>query len=227
MSSISNNKNPVQAQGKSSVNQGNPLIGVSESESEAKNKFLQSLGRLAFPVSPNTSTIKPSVEITEEEQNNKYSSKFFFVLPEDFAEKNRYRGGLEQLPEQPFNMEVARRIDQYRALVGKPVKQNLNAVSRYLLNEIVPMLLGIDGGIEQARSIVYNTVSDVDPFPFMTLDALVREAVKMKLAKFVEVYCALDKGAAAQLVEKIMPAKQREIVVPVPLENRKVSKNAD
>lgn len=184
----------------------NSAIGASDSDLDAKNDFLNRLGHLAY------SKVKTPVE-----DSRKYKSKFFFTLPSDVAEKNKITVGIENLPEEPFNLEVATRTSKYQSKVASPVKYNMDLVSEFILTEITPLLLGLDGGIEQARAITQQTVGDCDPYPFTLIELLTREAVKLKLAQFVTQYFDMNETEVDKLVSKIMPPKAREVVVPVPM----------
>lgn len=197
------------------ANEASPT-GAAQTDLNAKNDFLQRLGTLAYAVDKSKET-DAETEARKEKEAEKYSSRFFFILPEDFAEANRNTTGIEQLPEEPFNLEVVQRAESYKDNIGKPVKHNMDIVCSFILKEITPLLLGLDGGIEQARSIIYNTVSDCDPYPFTTLELLTREAVKIKLASFIADYFDLGEDEVEKLVAKILPPKQREVVVPVPM----------
>ena len=75
-------------------------------------------------------------------------------------------------------------------------------------------LLALDGGVEQSRAVLHSVVSDIDNYPFLTLELLTREAVKMKLAQFIVSYFGLNKSDAEELVKRIQPPKQREVVIP-------------
>lgn len=193
----------------------NPLIGVSTEQQDAHNAILNRIGQLAFAVP----TAPP--EEQEEDEKELFSSPFFFVLPDDYAEANKNSTGIESLPEEPFNVEILAKTEVYKNEVGEPVKSNIELVSDFILNEITPLLLGLDGGVTQARSVIQNTISDVDQYPFTALELLTREAVKLKLGAFIKTYFDLSDTDVENLVAKILPPKQREVVVPVPMEGSK------
>lgn len=194
----------------------NPLIGVDTAEQDARNAILNRIGQLAFAVH----TPKKEEAATVEE-DDLFSAPCFFVLPDDYAEANKNNTGLESLPEEPFNVEILAKTEMYKHEVGLPVKVNIDLVSDFILNEITPLLLGLDGGVTQARSVIQNTISDVDQYPFTALELLTREAVKLKLGAFIKGYFDLSDTAVEDLVAKILPPKQREVVVPVPMEGSK------
>lgn len=193
----------------------NPLIGASTEQQDAHNAILNRIGQLAFAV-----PAAPSEE-QEEDEKELFSSPFFFVLPDDYAEANKNSTGIESLPEEPFNVEILAKTEVYKNEVGEPVKSNIELVSDFILNEITPLLLGLDGGVTQARSVIQNTISDVDQYPFTALELLTREAVKLKLGAFIKTYFDLSDTDVENLVAKILPPKQREVVVPVPMEGSK------
>lgn len=193
----------------------NPLIGASTEQQDAHSAILNRIGQLAFAV--------PAAPPEEQEEDEKelFSSPFFFVLPDDYAEANKNSTGIESLPEEPFNVEILAKTEVYKNEVGEPVKSNIELVSDFILNEITPLLLGLDGGVTQARSVIQNTISDVDQYPFTALELLTREAVKLKLGAFIKTYFDLSDTDVENLVAKILPPKQREVVVPVPMEGSK------
>lgn len=192
-------------------NEANILIGESDESLDSRSDFLDRLGNLAFAKSA-------SLKKKETVKDRYAECRWFFVLPQDFAEENKNDVGIEQLEVPPFNLEILKRAESFKNNVGTPVATNIDTVSHFLLNEITPMLLGLDGGVEQARSVINDTVSDVDPYPFLTLELLTREAVKMKLAKFVAEYFDLPSSEVDTIIARILPPKQREVVVPVPME---------
>ena len=196
----------------------NPLIGADTTEQDTRNAILNRIGQLAFPAHVSK---KEGVPTTPIEQEDLFSAPCFFVLPDDYAEANKNNTGLESLPEEPFNVEILAKTEMYKHEVGSPVKVNIDLVSDFILNEITPLLLGLDGGVTQARSVIQNTISDVDQYPFTALELLTREAVKLKLGAFIKGYFDLSDTAVEDLVAKILPPKQREVVVPVPMEGSK------
>lgn len=193
----------------------NPLIGATTQQQDARNAILNRIGQLAYAV--HTPEKKPEVE----NEDDLFSAPPFFVLPDDFAEANKNNTGIQSLPEEPFNVEIVTKTETYKDQVGDPVKVNIELVSDFILNEITPLLLGLDGGVTQARSVIQNTISDVDQYPFTALELLTREAVKLKLGAFIKEYFDLSDTAVEDLVAKILPPKQREVVVPVPMEGSK------
>ena len=194
----------------------NPLIGATSQQQDARNAILNRIGQLAYAV-PTTHEKKPEVE----SEDDLFSAPPFFVLPNDFAEANKNNTGIQSLPEEPFNAEIVTKTETYKDQVGDPVKVNIELVSDFILNEITPLLLGLDGGVTQARSVIQNTISDVDQYPFTALELLTREAVKIKLGAFIKGYFDLSDTDVEDLVAKILPPKQREVVVPVPMEGSK------
>ena len=193
----------------------NPLIGVTTQQQDARNAILNRIGQLAYAVPT------PEKEPEVENEDDLFSAPPFFVLPDDFAEANKNSTGIQSLPEEPFNVEIVAKTETYKDQVGDPVKSNIDIVSDFILNEITPLLLGLDGGVTQARSVIQNTISDVDQYPFTALELLTREAVKLKLGAFIKGYFDLSDTAVEDLVAKILPPKQREVVVPVPMEGSK------
>ena len=193
----------------------NPLIGATAQQQDARNAILNRIGQLAYAVP--TPEKKPEVE----SEDDLFSAPPFFVLPDDFAEANKNNTGIQSLPEEPFNAEIVTKTETYKDQVGDPVKVNIELVSDFILNEITPLLLGLDGGVTQARSVIQNTISDVDQYPFTALELLTREAVKIKLGAFIKGYFDLSDTDVEDLVAKILPPKQREVVVPVPMEGSK------
>lgn len=186
----------------------NPLIGDSV-EVESKDDFLSRLGHIAYA--------KPKVEKTEDGLH--FSSSWFFTLPEDYAEENKNTVGVESLPSEPENVELYRRLDSYRDSIGSPVQANMRVVSDYILNELSPALLGFQAGVEESRSIIEHTVGELDNYMFNLLELMTREALKLKLSKFIASYYGLTVKEAQAIVEKVLPPKQREVVVPVPIDN--------
>lgn len=193
----------------------NLLIGVTTEQQEARNAVLNRIGQLAFAVPA------PEKEPEVKEKEDLFSTPPFFVLPDDFAEAHKNKTGVESLPEEPFNVEIVAKTEVYKNQVGDPVKDNIEIVSDFILNEITPLLLGLDGGVTQARSVIQSTISDVDQYPFTALELLTREAVKIKLGNFIKGYFDLPDTTVEDLVAKILPPKQREVVVPVPMEGSK------
>lgn len=192
--------------------QENPLIGASTQDLDDHNAFLNRLTKLALPVA------HKKVEEKGPTEENRFTSRHFFVVPSDYAEENQHKSGLESLPEEPFNIEVFQKTEEFKGDIGAPVKENIEIVSNFLLHEISPLLLGLDGGVEQARSIIHATVMDVDQYPFTTFELLIREAIKIKIANFVKEYFDLKDVDIEELVARILPPKQREVVVPIPME---------
>ena len=191
---------------------GNPLIGSTAAELDGRNDFLNRLSRLASPVK-----VAPTQEVTSND-NSIFSSRHFFMIPEEYAETNKHATGSEILPEEPFNLEVIDRAEVYKSQVGNPVDFNIKMVSDFILDEITPLLLGLDGGVTRAQRVIQSTISEVDPYPFTALELLTREAIKLKLGSFIKNYFSLDNVDVNELVTRILPPKQREVVVPVPME---------
>ena len=193
----------------------NTPIGANDSDLSAKNDFLNRLGHLAY------------AKKSEVKSEEKYKSRFFFTLPSDFAESNKLKLGVENLPNEPFNLEVSMRTSQYKERVAEPVKYNMDSVSHFILSEITPLLLGLDGGTNQALDIMHQVVGDCDPYPFTLIELLTREAVKLKLARFITNYFDLPDSEIEKLVAKIMPPKAREVVVPVPMNYEKSNRTTE
>ena len=184
----------------------NVLIG--DQDEVATDDFLFRLGQIAYA--------KPK---PNEDESVIYDSPWFFTLPEDYAESNKNDTGLQQLPEPPQNIELYKRMDNYRDSIANPVQVNMRVVSDYILNELSPALLGAQAGLEESRSIIEHTVGELDNYMFNLFELMTREALKMKLSKFVASYYGLTQKEALAIVEKVLPPKQREVVVPVPVDS--------
>lgn len=185
----------------------NQLIG--DTTEKVKEDFLSRLGQIAYS--------KPVKK--EEPDTPLYNPRWFFTLPDDYAEANKNDVGLEQLPQEPHNIELYQRLNSYKESIGDPVHSNMKAVSDYILNELSPSLLGFQAGTEEARAIIEQTVGELDNYLFNLLELMTREAVKLKLSKFIATYYGLTVKEANNLVEKVLPPKQREVVVPVPVDS--------
>ena len=185
----------------------NPLIG--DQDEVATDDFLSRLGQIAYA--------KKSAPDTDESVI--YDSPWFFTLPEDYADSNKNDTGLQQLPEPPQNIELYQRMDNYRDSIANPVQVNMRVVSDYILNELSPALLGAQAGLEESRSIIEHTVGELDNYMFNLFELMTREALKMKLSKFIANYYGLTQKEALAIVEKVLPPKQREVVVPVPVDS--------
>jgi hypothetical protein len=170
------------------------LVG-SEEEIEGKKQLLKRLSNLAYSKGEKTDT------------ERKRTSRFFFVVPSEFAVENKNKVGNESLPQDPFNAELESRLNLYQDTIGKPVLGNSEIVREFILRKITPLLIGLDVGVDGARTIIHSTVADVDNYPFLTLELLTREAVKMKLADFVCSYFGLQKKEAEVLIAKIAPTR--------------------
>ena len=110
-------------------------------------------------------------------------------------------------------------LERYKNAIGQPVQVNMRMVSNYILTELSPALLGFQAGVEESRSIMEHTVGELDNYLFNLLELMTREAVKLKLSKFIASYYGLTVKEANNLVEKVLPPKQREVVVPVPVDS--------
>lgn len=181
----------------------NVLVGE-EQKVQEKQDFLNRLTRMAY--------VHPTKEAKADTE--KRDSKFWFIVPDEYAEDNKNNVGIESLEEEPYGAEIALKIEKYRDSVGRSVKPGIERVYDFISKEISPLLLALDGGVEQSRAVLHSVVSDIDNYPFLTLELLTREAVKMKLAQFIVSYFGLNKADAEELVKRIQPPKQREVVIP-------------
>ena len=180
----------------------NALIGE-EAKVDEKQAFLNRLTKMAYAV-----PTKPDPETQNRDQ------RFWFVVPDEYAEANKNTVGIESLDEEPYGAEMAVKVEKYQSNIGRSVKPNIELVYAFLSKEISPLLLALDGGVEQSRTVLHSVVSDIDNYPFLTLELLTREAVKIKLAKFIVSYFGLEQSDAEELVKRIQPPKQREVVIP-------------
>ena len=185
----------------------NVLVG--STDEQQKDEFLTRLGNIAYA--------KP--QQVQQEESVVYDSRWFFVLPEDYAESNKNDSGIAQLPERPQNIDLYERLDNYKNAIGQPVQFNMRVVSNYILTELSPALLGFQAGVEESRSIMEHTVGELDNYLFNLLELMTREALKLKLSQFIVQYFGLSNKDAEAIVEKVLPPKQREVVVPVPVDN--------
>lgn len=185
----------------------NVLVG--STNEQQKDEFLTRLGNIAYA--------KP--QQVQQEESVVYDSRWFFVLPEDYAESNKNDSGIAQLPERPQNIDLYERLDNYKNAIGQPVQFNMRVVSNYILTELSPALLGFQAGVEESRSIMEHTVGELDNYLFNLLELMTREALKLKLSQFIVQYFGLSNKDAEAIVEKVLPPKQREVVVPVPVDN--------
>lgn len=190
----------------------NVLVG--STNEQQKDDFLSRLGNIAYAKS----------QPQKVDDSPVYDSRWFFVLPDDYAEQNKNDSGLQQLPEQPQNIDLYERLDTYKNAIGQPVQFNMRIVSNYILTELSPALLGFQAGVEESRSIMEHTVGELDNYLFNLLELMTREALKRKLSLFIVQYFGLSSKDAEAIVEKVLPPKQREVVVPVPVDTYARSK---
>ena len=183
-------------------------ILVGSTDEQQKDDFLSRLGNIAYA--------KPQVQ--KEQEPPVYDSRWFFVLPDDYAESNKNDSGIQQLPERPQNIDLYQRLDNYKNAIGQPVQFNMRIVSNYILTELSPALLGFQAGVEESRSIMEHTVGELDNYLFNLLELMTREALKRKLSLFIVQYFGLSSKDADAIIEKVLPPKQREVVVPVPVD---------
>lgn len=181
-----------------SKGKSNPLIGSSDSELKDKSDFLNRLSSIAKPS-------KKSYNNNVLNINKRRKSKHYFHVPAEFAEENKNNIGYSQLPEEPDNLDILYATEKYQNKIGLPVGENLDIVSNFLLKEIIPLLLGLDAGVEKTKAILHNTIGDIDNYPFISLELLTREAVKKKLSEFIAEYFDFPKEDAVSLAEKIVP----------------------
>ena len=186
----------------------NVLVGTTDEQQ--KDEFLTRLGNIAYA--------KPK-ETDDNNDTTVYDSRWFFVLPQDYAEQNKNDSGVQQLPERPQNIDLYERLERYKNAIGQPVQVNMRMVSNYILTELSPALLGFQAGVEESRSIMEHTVGELDNYLFNLLELMTREALKLKLSQFIVEYYGLSNKDAEAIVEKVLPPKQREVVVPVPVDN--------
>ena len=185
----------------------NVLIG--STDEQQKDDFLSRLGNIAY------AKVQPQ---KQQQDSPVYDSRWFFVLPDDYAESNKNDSGIEQLPERPQNIDLYERLDNYKNAIGQPVQFNMRIVSNYILTELSPALLGFQAGVEESRSIMEHTVGELDNYLFNLLELMTREALKRKLSLFIVQYFGLSSKDADAIIEKVLPPKQREVVVPVPVD---------
>lgn len=194
----------------------NPLIGSSESELESKAEFLNRLSSIAKP-SKNASY----VNVTK----SRRKSKHYFHVPAEFAEENKNDVGYSHLAEEPDNLDIMYATEKYQHKIGLPVGENLDIVSDFLLKEIIPLLLGLDAGVEKTKAILHNTLGDIDNYPFVSLELLTREAVKKKLSEFIAEYFGFPKEDALYLAEKVVP-KQPLVMLNQKYEDKPAKKDS-
>ena len=92
----------------------NVLVGE-EQKVQEKQDFLNRLTRMAY-VHP-TKDVKVDTE--------KRDSKFWFIVPDEYAEDNKNNVGIESLEEEPYGAEIALKIEKYRDSVGRSVKPGI------------------------------------------------------------------------------------------------------
>ena len=174
----------------SSVAEPKQNILVGSTDEQQKDDFLSRLGNIAYA--------KPQPQKTDDAVV--YDSRWFFVLPDDYAESNKNDSGMQQLPERPQNIDLYERLDNYKNAIGQPVQFNMRIVSNYILTELSPALLGFQAGVEESRSIMEHTVGALDNYLFNLLELMTREALKRKLSVFIVQYFGLSNKDADAII---------------------------
>lgn len=191
----------------------NHLLLSTKAEEDSKDDLLSALSNIAY-VTPQASvarTTKPPVVV------RKKRNRFFYKPTRSFSEDVAERKASTEPPStlDYINQEVEDRTEAYRDQLPPSLSKNISTVREFFLNEIDPLVLGVQGGLAQAQDVVQKTLdSAVDPLPFAQFERMVAHARLYKMASFIAKYMKLPKTAIDDLLYAVQPKKEVMIVGP-------------
>ena len=148
----------------------------------------------------------------------KKRNRFFYKPTRSFSEDVAERKASVEQPATTLdfiNQEVEDRTEAYRDQLPPSLSKNISTVREFFLNEVDPLVLGVQGGLAQALDVVQKTLdSAVDPLPFAQFERMVAHARLYKMASFIVKYMKLPKTAIDDLLYAVQPKKEVMIVGP-------------
>jgi hypothetical protein len=191
----------------------NHLLLSTKAEEDSKDDLLSALSNIAYAI-PETSvarTVKPPVVV------RKKRNRFFYKPTRSFdSDVQERKEAMEPKSALDYiNTEVDERIEDYRDQLPPVLSKNIEVIREFFLNEIDPLVLGVQGGLAQAQDVVQKTLeSAVDPAPFAQFERMVAHARLYKMATFIAKYMKLPKSAVDDLLYAVQPKKEVMIIGP-------------
>lgn len=185
------------------------VTGGASSLSEQADDPLSALTRMAFPLAQG-SNLHLAATIPVKEYDRKFKSRFFFRIDPSVAhhisllreQETRSRVDAE---EAPINQHVVARAKTLNKDIAPNVEKFIKQVREYLLTELGPFTMGAQGGLDQAREVVKSALdTDVEPDTLKQFDAMLRQGVQIKMARFLAKYLKLDPQDAEVLLARLL-----------------------
>jgi len=81
---------------------------------------------------------------------------------------------------------VTERVDTYKKVLPKKLRNEATVVREFFLNEIGPFMMAINVGTDEAREVAERTIEGkVDRSVFLRFEQMVAKAVELKMSKFI------------------------------------------
>lgn len=192
----------------------NHLLLSTKAEEDSKDDLLSALSNIAYAIPVD---VIPKPEPVAEPVKKK-RNKFFYKPTRSFFEdvedhKSITRKTVSTL--EYVNKESEERAAAYREELPPALSKHIESVREFFLNEIDPLVLGVQGGTAQALDVVQKTLeSAVDPMPFAQFERMVAHARLYKMASFIVKYMKLPKTMVDDLMYAVQPKKEVMIIGP-------------
>lgn len=183
-------------------------------EEKEADDLLSALTVIAHNIETKPKAIKKKKVVKKE---SKFRSRFFYrptnSLSQDVAalkKNNAQRSSVDLIDE-----EVTRRLAQYDKELPDSLRENLEAVREFFLQELGPLLLGAQAGTTQAQEVVKRLLNaNVRTEPFIQFERMLNTAASIKMAKFIASYTSLSESEVKRLLDEVAPKK--EVYFPIP-----------
>lgn len=192
----------------------NHLLLSTKAEEDSKDDLLSALSNIAYAI-PSEPITKP---LPVPEPVKKKRSRFFYKPTRSLFDEVQEHKAATRAPISTLeyvDQETEERTEVYRSELPPVLAKNIEVVREFFLNEVDPLILGVQGGTAQALDVVQKTLnSAVDPLPFAQFERMVAHARLYKMASFITKYMKLPKTMVDDLMYAVQPKKEVMIIGP-------------
>jgi hypothetical protein len=193
----------------------NHLLLTDVKKEEEADDLLASLTSIAYKT-PQSEAEPPPVESPKKKAKEKKSNRFFYSptmsFDEEVTKRKKRKGNRHESVVTILDREVEDRRKTYSKELPKTIKDNIENVREFFLQEIGPLALAAQAGTTQATQVMQRTLNtEINTVPFVQFENMVSKASSIKMARFVAKYLGLPARTVETLLQTAQPAQPKEV----------------
>lgn len=181
----------------------NSVVGRSGKDLAGADATLDALTNLAYSVKPET---------PEPKKAGNRTSQFWFKV--ESIEEVVAKAKVDMAPKQVEHVDAAvtKRMASYKTQLSPMLKNNIEVVREFFLNELTPLTVASEGGITQAKEVVQRLLdTQVDSALIDRFRGMASRAAVLRLAIFMVEYFKLPKEYIHNLFSQPITSQDSEL----------------